>query len=239
MLVTYDGSTFFGFQYQIGVPTVQGELERALTRLLNHKVRIIGASRTDTGVHALGQVVVFDTENPIPTEKLLVALNNILPMSIRITELSEIHKEFHPRYHAKAKLYRYLYLEVKKYLPFFSNYFFQVTSQLDDELMAKGAKEFIGVHDFSSFIKSPESKKDTKREIYISSVKRNKKAIIFEIVGNGFAHNMVRNMAKALYLLGTHEITISDLQNLLVKTDRKILKDPAPAGGLYLVKVFY
>lgn len=239
MTVTYDGSAFFGFQIQPGVPTIQAELERALGRILGHQVRVHGSGRTDTGVHALGQVILVQTECPIPVDKLIVALNGALPPSIRIRQIAEAAPGFHPRFSARAKHYRYLFREVAERSPFLERHFCQVEALLDLAAMEQGAARFVGEHDFSAFTRSPAGKENPVRTILDSRLAREGAAIAFDVVGTGFLHNMVRNMAKALLLIGLHKMEPHEIPELYRNQDRRRLGSPAPAAGLYLMRVMY
>lgn len=240
MVVTYDGSAFFGFQVQPGVPTIQGTLERALELVLGEKVRVHGSGRTDTGVHALGQVVLIQTACPIPVDKLIVALNGVLPPAIRIRRIEPAAPGFHPRFSARAKHYRYLFQEVAERSPFLERFVCQVEGPpLDREKMAEGAACFLGEHDFSAFTRSPASKENPVRTILESRLTPEGPALAFDVIGTGFLHNMVRNMAKALLLIGRHEMDPHEILELYRNQDRRRLGSPAPAAGLYLMRVMY
>ena len=239
MLVTYDGSPFFGFQFQPKAITVQGEIEKALKAIIKKRIRIHGSGRTDSGVHALGQVIMFDTECPIPVEKLIIGMNRALPGSIRVSRAEEVDESFHPRFSAKGKHYRYLFKRVKEASPFLLNYFFQIKEELDIELMKEATKLFLGEHDFSSYAKSPDKYHSTVRKILRAELVEKDDLLIFDVIGTGFMRNMVRNMAKVLYLVGLKELSLDELKELYCNHDRARLGPPAPASGLYLMKVMY
>jgi tRNA pseudouridine38-40 synthase len=239
MNVAYDGSAFCGFQVQPGVPTVQGELERSLTGILGEKVRVHGSGRTDTGVHALGQVILVRIRCPIPVDKLMTALNLGLPSSIRIRSVDEVDPDFHPRFSATGKHYRYLIRRGTEPSPFLERFFCQVPDDLDVDLMREGAGWFVGEHDFSSFTRSPAQHENLVRTILAASVTEEGPVLMFDTIGTGFLHNMVRNMAQALLLIGRRQMEPSEISELYRNQDRRRLGPPAPASGLYLMKVMY
>ena len=158
LIVTYDGSGYFGFQLQPDVPTIQGDLEKALGIVLSETVRVHGSGRTDTGVHALGQVVMIRTACRIPVDKFIKALNGVLPPAIHVASVEEAPAEFHPRFSAVGKSYRYLFRRVRERSPFHERYTCQVEGDLDIGRMREGAALFVGEHDFSSFTRSPDTK---------------------------------------------------------------------------------
>jgi len=237
--LAYDGSAFFGFQLQPLVPTVQGFLEKSLALILGEKVQVIGSGRTDTGVHAYGQVASVKIRSPIPVDKLKLALNRSLPSAIHIRSVEEVDSEFNARFSVKSKLYRYLFHEVDEFSPFLERFFCQQLGKLDLKRMQIGATKFVGEHDFSAFTKSPARLESTVRRILATKVGRKKKIIFFDVEGTGFLHNMVRNMAKALLLIGSHQMEPDEIMELYRNQDRRRLGEPAPPGGLYLMRVLY
>ncbi|MBF0405835.1 MAG: tRNA pseudouridine(38-40) synthase TruA [Candidatus Riflebacteria bacterium] len=239
LTVTYDGSGFFGFQLQPEVPTVQGTLEKVLQVVLGEKVRVAGSGRTDTGVHACRQVVAFETRCPIPVDKLLVCMNSRLPETLRILTVQEVPEDFHPRFSAKGKHYRYVFRSGAEFSPFLARYCFQIPEKLDFEKMAAAAPVFTGKNDFAAFARSPDRYENTVREVFTSEVEKSGDFIFFDVSGSGFLHNMVRNMAKAFYLIGKGEMQPFEIDELYQNRDRTRLGNPAPAGGLYLMKVMY
>lgn len=239
LAVTYDGSAFFGYQYQPEVPTVQGELERVIRLITKEKSRAVGAGRTDTGVHAVEQVVLFRTECPIPIEKLIIGMNGALPGALRICRAEEVDEEFHPCFSATGKHYRYLFRLVKQKSPFLERFFWQIETGLDIEAMRQAAEIFIGEHDFASFAKSPHQYESTVRTILKTSISQADEIVQFDVIGTGFMHNMVRNMSRALYLIGTGQMRSEEIRELYRNQNRRRLGAPAPPGGLYLMKVMY
>lgn len=239
LLVTYDGSAFSGYQFQPHLPTVQGELERVVKLITKEKCRAVGAGRTDTGVHAVEQVVLIRTECPIPVEKLIIGMNGALPGALRISRAEEVEEGFHPCFSAKGKHYRYLFRVVANDSPFLERFFWQIPVQPDLDAMSSAAEKFIGDHDFAAFAKSPHQYESTVRRILETEVRQNGPVIEFNVIGTGFMHNMVRNLAKALYLIGTGEMKSEEIHELYRNQNRRRLGAPAPPGGLYLMKVMY
>lgn len=240
LIVTYDGSAFFGYQYQPNIPTVQGELEKAFKLITRgEESRAVGAGRTDTGVHAIEQVVLFKTRCPIPIEKLIIGLNSAIPGSLRISRAEEVNEDFHPCFSASGKHYRYLWRLVKEPSPFYERFYWQLTKCPDIEKMKEAAKFYIGEHDFAAFAKSPHQYESTFRNILQAELSLKDDILQFDVVGTGFMHNMVRNMARGLYLVGTDQMIAEEILELYRNQDRRKLGAPAPPGGLYLMKVMY
>jgi tRNA pseudouridine38-40 synthase len=240
LIVTYDGSAFFGYQYQPDVPTVQGELERAFKLITRgEESRAVGAGRTDAGVHAIGQVALFRTRCPIPLEKLIIGMNSAIPGSLRISRAEEVEEGFHPCFSARGKHYRYQWRLVETLSPFYERFYWQLTKRPDIEKMKEAAKVFIGEHDFAAFAKSPQQYESTVRNILQSELSLKEDILQFDVIGTGFMHNMVRNMARALYLVGTDQMTAEEIKELYCNHDRRRLGAPAPPGGLYLMRVMY
>lgn len=239
LTVTYDGSAFFGYQYQPGIPTIQGELERAFRKITGEKQRAIGAGRTDAGVHAVEQVVLLRIQCPIPVEKLIIGMNSALPGALRISRANEVNSDFHPCFSATGKHYRYLFRRIKKPSPFLQRFFWQIDPEIDVAAMNEAAELFVGEHDFASFAKSPHRYKSTVRRVLEAKVSESDEIIQFDVIGTGFMHNMVRNMSQALYLIGRGEMSPEELKELYRNQNRRRLGAPAPPGGLYLMKVMY
>lgn len=239
IIVAYDGSGFFGFQLQPVEPTVQGVLESALKLILGSCIRVHGSGRTDAGVHAVAQAVSFRTTCPIPVEKLIKALNGILPPTVRIKSVEEVESGFHARYSATGKHYRYLFRHQCEPSAFLARYFCQIEQRLDFAAMKRAAGIFVGEHDFSAFAKSGNRVENPVRVIYAVDLSEKDRVIAFDICGSGFLHNMVRNMARALILVGEGRMEPEEIGELYRNQDRRRLGPPAPAGGLYLMKVMY
>ena len=236
--ISYDGSNFVGFQRQEKGRSIQGELEKVLTRLnSNILVQINASGRTDSKVHALKQVCSFETENELNLDYFHYALNQALPCDINCQSIEKVTNDFHPRYNAVAKHYRYL-INVGTYNVFETNYIYQLNKQLDIDLMQKASKIFIGEHDFRTF-SSAEMKKNSIREIFSLNISQKNDIIIIDYIGNGFLRYMVRKLTMALIDVGLHKKSLDEITTLLIKKDISAYSKVAPGNGLYLVDVKY
>ena len=244
LTVAYDGTGYCGFQFQPGKPTIEGELRNAVSALTGTETEIIGASRTDAGVHALGNVAVFDTESSIPPERFSFALNTKLPESIRITGSREVEADFHPRHCRSVKTYLYridnrFYADPLKRLT--SMHF---PRPVDITRMKKAAACLIGEHDFLSFA-NPSSQVllnggNAVRTLYEVRVEGEERGDLFITVrGNGFLYNMVRIIAGTLLDVGAGRFSPEDMQEILEKRDRTAAGMTAEAKGLTLVSIEY
>lgn len=239
LTVEYCGTDYCGWQRQDNAVSVQQVLEDALYKLLGEKTRITGAGRTDAGVHAVAQVCHFDTDADLPPYKLAHALNFALPRDIRIKQAEQVKEDFHARYDAKAKWYRYSIYNHKhaSALNRFTNT--HVSYPLDAKLMADVLTTVIGRHDFAAFAASGSSVKDTVREISIAEVRSFGDYIIIDIIGDGFLYNMVRIIVGTLIDIGRGKLSPNALKNMLVTGDREMGGITAPPEGLRLMAVFY
>ena len=204
LTTAYDGTNYHGSQIQNHGETVEGVLRRALSVLLQEKINLIGASRTDAGVHAEGNVYVFDTESSIPPEKFVFALNAGLPEDIRIQDSCEVPLDFHPRHQDTIKTYEYRILNRSLPLPQYRLYTHFVYEPLDVEKMREACPYFIGEHDFASFCASGSQAESTVRIIYDLHVAKSGEVITITVSGNGFLYNMVRIIAGTLILSLIH-----------------------------------
>ena len=195
LIVAYDGTDYHGWQLQPGVPTIEGELNKALTALLGEEIQVIGASRTDSGVHALCNAAVFDTDTKIPAQKIAYALNQRLPEDIRIQKSKETEPDFHPRHCASRKTYEYRILNREFPLPTKRRYAHFTYVPLDEEKMRQAAGYLKGEHDFMSFCASAAVVETTVRTLYELEVIRDGEEIILRVCGSGFLYNMVRIIA--------------------------------------------
>lgn len=238
--IEYDGSEYHGWQIQPNIKTVQGTMEKELSKLFRVPVELNGTSRTDAGVHAFGQRASFFGEFGIPTERILFAANNALPGSIRISKVSEVPLEFHARFDAKAKTYRYIIHNTHNRNVFDRNYCWYVGPILDTSAMQKAAAHFVGTHDFKSCQAAggPE-KHSTVRTVMDLQVKQQEEKIIIEITGDGFLYNMVRIIVGTLVNVGLGRINPDQIQGILQSKDRARAGPTAPPQGLYLVQVYY
>lgn len=236
LVVAYDGTDYHGWQLQPGVPTIEGELNKALKELLGEEIQVIGASRTDSGVHALCNIAVFDTDTKIPAEKLSYALNQRLPEDIRIQRSAEAAPDFHPRHCASRKTYEYRILNREFPLPTKRRYAHFTYVHLDEEKMQRGAKYLVGEHDFKSFCATASVAETTVRTLYDLTVRREGEEIMIRVCGSGFLYNMVRIIAGTLMEIGRGNMEPERMQEILEAKDRTAAGPTAPACGLTLVK---
>jgi len=239
-IISYDGTGFFGYQVQPNKRTVQSVLESVLAKI--HKgepVKVSGSGRTDAGVHAKGQVIHFDSSLSIPEDKWGRALNSLLPEDISVLLVEKADDQFHARFCAVGKEYRYfLYLSSKRD-PFQRNYALQYPYKLNLESMQEAAQLFLGTHDFSSFCSAKTEVEDKIRSIKSIDVDLDNEFITFRFIGNGFLYNMVRILVGTLLEVGAGDRKPSDIPRILDERDRRCAGKTAPAHGLYLWKVFY
>jgi tRNA pseudouridine38-40 synthase len=242
--VEYDGTAYKGWQTQrLGskshVSTVQGAIEAALSQILQKKVCLIGSGRTDSGVHAQEQTANFKTQFDIPLSKLKKSLNSMLPDDIRIKSLKRAADDFHARFSAKSKLYRYTILNRSYGSAFLRNYVLHFVLPLDVTLMKKEAGQLLGKHDFKSFQASDKKPRSSVRTIKKISVMQKKDFIYIDIEADGFLYNMVRNIVGTLIEIGRGKLPPGTMKKLLRKKDRTHAGPTAPALGLCLMKVNY
>lgn len=237
--VAYDGTNYHGWQIQPEAVTVESVLNEALSRLLREEIKVIGASRTDAGVHAYGNVAVFDTVNRIPSEKIGLALNTRLPEDIRIQASREVPADFHPRHCDSIKTYEYHILNTDIPIPTERLYSYFFYRSLDVEKMREAAAYLVGEHDFKSFCSAKTQVTETVRTIYQLDVIREGYFIKIRITGNGFLYNMVRIIAGTLLQVGTGYYKPEEVGVMLEKKDRTAAGLCAPARGLRLVRIDY
>lgn len=237
--IAYDGTAYYGWQLQPGQPTIEAELNKALTKLLGEEIAIIGASRTDSGVHALGNVAIFDTESLIPAEKMCLALNQQLPEDIRVQSSLEVSSEFHPRKTVSRKTYEYLILNRKIALPKERLYVNHIYYDLDVSRMQAAAGYLIGEHDFKSFCSIKTQATDTVRTIYRLEVVKSGDIITISVTGSGFLYNMVRIIAGTLIEIGRGAYPPERMSEILKGCERSLAGPTALAQGLTLIKIDY
>jgi tRNA pseudouridine38-40 synthase len=237
----YDGTNFDGFQKQSGTKqrTVQGVLEESLFRLTGEKVAIIGAGRTDSGVHAYGQVVHFETGSPIPVERFCEALKGQLPPDIAAVDATVVDASFHARYSAVAKKYCYLVLNSRKPMALWRNYCYRYPYPLNISAVKECAEVLIGEHDFRAFSASGSSEKSTVRRLFSVDTEQQGGLIRFTVVGNGFLYKMMRLIVGTLLEVGSGKLSLEQVRQLLKTGERGKGGATAPPQGLYLLKVFY
>jgi len=237
--VQYDGTDYAGFQIQSNAKTVQGELQQALGELLGHPVKIRAASRTDAGVHALGQIVTFESSSPIPPSNLVRALDERLPVAVGVVEACEVAPEFDARRDARCKLYCYQILNRPAGSPFITRYAWYIGDRLDVKAMGQAAQVLLGRHDFSAFCASGGSATDMVRVIDRLEVCRDGDMIRMYVQGDGFLYKMVRIMVGTLVEVGQGRRASSAVAEILASRDRRQAGPTAPGCGLWLVRVTY
>lgn len=240
--VAYDGSNYSGWQFQPGKRTIEGELNRCLSEIFKENIMVIGASRTDAGVHSLGSIAVFDTQARIPAEKVPYALNQKLPEDIRVNMGTDVDKDFHPRKCESRKTYEYHIISAPFQIPTESRYSWWTHRKLDVASMDEAAKYLVGEHDYTSFC-SVYSQSDSKvRTIFEANVSSQIKTagpleyeeIIIRVTGSGFLYNMVRIIAGTLVDVGQGKLASSDIKKILEAQKREDAGPTAPACGLFL-----
>lgn len=239
LIVAYDGTNYHGWQIQPKEISVEEVLNKALCSLLKEEISVIGASRTDAGVHALGNVAVFDTETKIAPDKIAYALNQRLPEDIRIMRSLEVNADFHPRKIKGKKTYEYRIDHGRIYNPIRRLYASHVYYRLDLEKMQQAAAFLIGEHNFKSFAAVNTQVQDTVRTIYSLEIVEKENEIRIRVCGNGFLYNMVRIIAGTLIEVGRGMINPEELPAILEKCNREASGPTAPARGLTLVEIAY
>lgn len=239
LVVQYDGTAYHGFQRQPGLLTIQLELEQALSSLLDENVTIAGAGRTDAGVHAHGQTVTFDTKGSIPTERIVPALNGLLSDAVVVTDAREVPEDFHPRYSAVGKHYRYRILNRPLPSPFAVRYAWHLEWSLDSDLMCEAAAMLIGRHDFAGFSSAGSAVQSTVRDLRRLEIGRDKDVLEIDAEADGFLYMMMRRIVGALVDVGAGRFSVEDVERILQTGDRCRCRTVAPPQGLSLMEVIY
>ncbi len=240
LTVAYDGTNYCGWQVQPNGVSIQKTLQLAIEDLVGHPINLTGASRTDSGVHALGQVAIFDTSKEnIPDWRFAQAINQRLPRDIVIQKSEEVPDDFHPRYTDVVKTYEYRILNRRMPLPCERHYSYFVPKQLDVDVMRRAAAHIVGTHDFKAFCSQKTDVVSTVRTIYSLELERQDDMIILRVTGNGFLYNMVRIIAGTLIKVGFGQKTPEDVQRSVEYPDGKVAGPTAPALGLTLVSIEY
>jgi tRNA pseudouridine38-40 synthase len=241
LVVAYDGTNYHGWQVQPSAVTIEGVLNETISRLTGEEIQVIGASRTDAGVHALGNVAVFDTESRIPGEKFCYALNQRLPDDIVIQESRQVADTFHPRHCDCQKTYEYTIVNRTFPLPEYRNTAYFYYGTLDLERMKRAAEAFLGEHDFAGFCSAGAQVKTTVRTIYSLDIERDEREekIYIRVRGNGFLYNMVRIIVGTLLEVGKGAIAPEKLEQIIASCDRGQAGPTAPARGLRLLQIAY
>lgn len=239
LIVAYDGTNYHGWQMQPNAVTIEQILNEKLSELLKEDIQVIGASRTDAGVHAEGNVAVFDTNTSIPGEKISYALNHLLPEDIVIQESFEVEPDFHPRKCESIKTYQYRILNRNFNLPVKGRNAYHFYRKLDLDKMREAAAYFVGKHDFKNFCSSHTQAKSTIRIIYSFDIEEEDEEIVLTVSGNGFLYNMVRMLTGTLLDVGTGRMSPDKIPELLAAKERVHSPNTAPARGLTLLDIEY
>lgn len=256
LTLAYDGTHYLGWQVQPQGATIQSCVEAAILKLTGETVSVLSAGRTDSGVHALGQVASFHTNSNIPASNWAAALQTCLPPDIQVLDAAEVPPEFHATFSARRKRYRYVIHNGPVPLPFLQNYVYHIRRILDVEAMNKAAQSLLGTHDFRSFETDWPNKATSVRTVFELTVQRTAgwpvwappagvnphrtgTYVTLDIVADGFLYNMVRSITGTLINVGRGRWTANDVQRILEARDRTAAGSTAPASGLYLVEVEY
>lgn len=239
LVVEYDGTGFAGWQWQVAERTVQSELEAALSRVANHSVRVVCSGRTDAGVHALAQVVHFDTEASRKTHAFMMGTNAWLPVDIRVTRALEVGRDFHARTSAIARHYRYEILNRSMASALGPRQQTLCPKPLDVEAMQAAANCLIGEHDFSSFRAQGCQSKSPIRFLHFIRVRREGERVLIDVGANAFLHHMVRNIVGSLMAVGAGKESPEWLAGVLAARNRRLAGITAPSDGLYFAGVLY
>jgi tRNA pseudouridine38-40 synthase len=238
-ILEYDGTEFLGFQRQAHGRTVQGEVEAALQKIGWTGHSILGAGRTDTGVHASGQVIAFDWDWKHSDNDLMRALNANLPPDAAVKQVSQCSADFHPRYRAQARHYRYTLYNTITRLPLANRYAWHLSQALDVEALQVASQHLLGRHDFATFGTDPDERDNTTRTVSQAEWRRANEWFYFDIQADAFLYRMVRSVVGALKRVGTGEMTPQAFAQLLEARDRAQCPPIAPAHGLCLIDVIY
>jgi tRNA pseudouridine38-40 synthase len=240
LLMEYDGSCYHGFQLQKDLPTIQGEIEEALKMLTGDRIRVVAASRTDTGVHARGQVVSFRTSSLLAPGTFVSGLNYYLPGDIAVKAAYRADNSFNVRSHALSREYNYYILNSQTRSPMWKGFSYLVTRELDVEAMNLACQSLVGEHDLSSFASNLGVEiKSTRRRVYQARVYRDGELVVFNIIANSFLPHQVRNTVGTLIRVGLGRMTLGEFHSIMEAKKFGLAGPAAPACGLCLMKVNY
>ncbi len=240
LLIEYDGTNYLGWQVQPKGPTVQGILEEKIGLLTGQPVQLFGSGRTDSGVHALGQVAHFKTQSQMEVARIHRALNSLLPRDIVVQKVEEVDEDFHARKYSKSKIYEYRILNRNLRSAFHRGYVWHIPQKLNLAEMKKATRSLMGEHDFSAFRTVGSPTRTTVRKVIRAEWKRGQNGLIrFEIEANGFLKQMVRSIVGTLVEVGKGKMKAGDIRKILNSKDRKEAGPTAPAQGLFLKEVKY
>lgn len=237
--ISYDGTNYHGWQRQPNKITIESEFEKACNKIFVHGFELVGTSRTDRGVHALGQRATIETEANIPVERICDALNSNLPDDIVVTNAEEVDLNFHPRYCAKEKTYEYKIVNNEYMIPQLRNYAEFEKKNIDIIKMKEASKYFIGEHDFKGFCASKSSIKSTVRYIKNICIDKKNNIILITFIGNGFLYNMIRIIAGTLVYVGLGKIPPDEIPEIIQSKDRTRAGRTLKAAGLTLIEIKY
>ncbi len=242
IIIEYDGSPYHGWQVQNDRKTVQAELERALSKVLNQAVKVIGSGRTDAGVHAMGQAANFHADTRLACDAVKKGANSLMKGPVIIRELTRADENFHARYDAVSKEYHYYILNRDPPCAIGRNYVWHVRNTLDITRMQKCCDLIVGKHDFKSFEGTGSPRSTTVRQMFSATVRIKENAadtIVFQFRADGFLRFMVRNLVGTLVLAGLSKIDLKEFKTILAAKQRKNAGPTAPAHGLFLMRVDY
>ncbi|GJL51787.1 tRNA pseudouridine(38-40) synthase TruA [Candidatus Nitrospira salsa] len=235
----YDGTNYAGWQYQPQQPTIQAEVEKALTQITQTRTSVIAAGRTDAGVHAYGQVASFQSEKPLSSQEWVRGLNGLLPADIAVQQVEEVTDTFHARYSAKGKIYEYRIAQTPHRSALERYRLWHISKPLDLKAMQEAGALLVGTHDFSSFQNSPTDTKNPVCIVESFTLKQEDMLIRIQIQANRFLKQMVRSIVGTIMEVGLGKRHPSDIKQILEAVDRCAAGKTAPPHGLYLIKVLY
>ncbi|MDD5092983.1 MAG: tRNA pseudouridine(38-40) synthase TruA [Dehalococcoidia bacterium] len=239
LLIEYEGTNYYGFQIQTSVPSIQGELEKAISKVTGEVVRLHGAGRTDAGVHASGQVATFETQSGHHPCTFVKALNFHLPADIAIRDACQVEADFDPRRHALSREYRYTILNSPVRLPLTRRWAYLVPRKLNIGAMSEACDMLLGQHDYASFTNKEGGAKNTIRTILGASLKRRGNSVVFDISANAFLPQQVRRTVGCLIRIGLGDMEAAELGEMVVSPKIGTARPTAPSHGLCLIRVNY
>lgn len=242
LIVEYDGTNYYGFQLQAkhpDQPTIQSELEKAIFRLTQEESRVLAASRTDTGVHAKGQVVSFKSKSVLSTKNFVTGLNHFLPEDIAVREAYRVPDSFNVRTQAVGREYRYYILNRKTRSPLRNRFSYLVTQELDIPAMDEASRTLIGEHDLASFTGNLGNRTKTVRFVSCSSVEQSNEMVLFNMTASSFLPHQIRNTVGALIQVGIGKMTVSGFYDMINAKKPGLAGPRVPSRGLFLMRVIY
>ncbi|MGO1469924.1 MAG: tRNA pseudouridine(38-40) synthase TruA [Tissierella sp.] len=239
LIIEYEGTAYSGFQSQNNALGIQEVIEKAIEKVTGESIKLIASGRTDKGVHALGQVVNFHTSSNIPAENFIRAINRKLPDDIKIKNSEEVDLNFHSRFSASGKRYRYIIYNSRIERPLYRNFSYHIIKKIDPNKIKKSIPYFIGTHDFNSFMGPKTKVKDTIRTIYSMELEENGDFLEIIVKGNNFLRHMIRIIVGTLIYVGIGRIKVEDIPSIIEAKDRRLAGVTAHPEGLFLEKVYY